>query len=247
MRIFGHRGAAGEAPENTIAGVGHALARGVDAIEIDLRLSADNQLVVVHDHNLQRTAGIDRLVKSYSAAELSRLNATASGPLWPDTDNCGVSAIEPFLSANPALRTVQLEMKSDEHSPCDELLPPLLEFLDNYRGPLELVVTSFDYELLEKLRGLRPDQPIGAISYKPEVLQTLATLNCEYLCVHYSICDEDFIRRARQHAAQLSVWTVNNPRRVEWLYEQGIDSIITDYPSMAVPLLSKLQRQSSQA
>ncbi len=244
MRIFGHRGAAGEAPENTIAGVRHALARGVEAIEIDLRLSADQQLVVIHDHDLVRTAGIDRRVGDCSATELAALEANASGPRWEAAGDCAVATLDTFLAANPGIRTVQLEMKSDEHSPREPLLTQLLAFLDAYQGPQELVVTSFDYALLTQLRERRPQQAIGAISYKADVIDTARALRCEYLCVHYSICDESFIELAREQPLHLSVWTVNNPRRIEWLFEHRVDSIITDYPSMAVPLLSKLQRDS---
>ena len=242
MRIFGHRGAAGEAPENTIAGVDHALARGIDAIEIDLRLSADDQLVVIHDHDLQRTAGLDRRVDHCTAEQLAAVSATASGPLWNDAGDCSVPTLERLLAACAGLKTLQLEMKSDEHSPRAPLLAGLVRFLDQYQGDHELIVTSFDHRLLEQLREQRPEQAIGAISYQPDVIETARQLNCEYLCVHYSICDEAFIDLARQQPLHLSVWTVNNPRRLEWLYEQGIDSIITDYPSMAIPLLSKLQR-----
>ena len=70
MQLFGHRGAAGEAPENTIAGVKHAISRGVRQVEIDLRLSADNQLIIVHDNNALRTAGVKKAI--VVAPELSQ-------------------------------------------------------------------------------------------------------------------------------------------------------------------------------
>ena len=63
MQIFGHRGAAGEAPENTIAGARHAISRGTRYVEIDLRLSADNQLVIVHDNSTERTCGRVEVLK----------------------------------------------------------------------------------------------------------------------------------------------------------------------------------------
>ena len=60
MQVFGHRGAAGEAPENTIAGLHHAIKRGLSYAEIDLRLSADQKIIVCHDANTLRTCGVKR-------------------------------------------------------------------------------------------------------------------------------------------------------------------------------------------
>ena len=72
MQVYGHRGAAGEAPENTIAGCLHAIERGARYIEIDLRLSSDNQLVVIHDKTLTRTTGKWGKPGKYKASELAK-------------------------------------------------------------------------------------------------------------------------------------------------------------------------------
>ena len=75
MIVYGHRGARGEAPENTIAGCRHAFERGARHLEIDLRLSKDQQLVVLHDDRLRRTAAVRGKVSHYTAKELAALDA----------------------------------------------------------------------------------------------------------------------------------------------------------------------------
>ncbi len=84
MLIYGHRGARGEAPENTLAGFHRALAAGASRVELDLRLSSDEELVVIHDETVNRTTDGRGLVAHKSVAELARLDARRAGPDWPD-------------------------------------------------------------------------------------------------------------------------------------------------------------------
>ena len=81
--IYGHRGARGECPENTLASFQHCLEQGVTRCELDLHLSADDELMVIHDPTLKRTTGQRGKVGRYSAAELEQLDARAAGPAWP--------------------------------------------------------------------------------------------------------------------------------------------------------------------
>ena len=83
MQVFGHRGAAGEAPENTIAGLHHAIKRGLSYAEIDFRLSADQKIIVCHDANTLRTYGVKRAISRSQASELAKLDCRANAPEWP--------------------------------------------------------------------------------------------------------------------------------------------------------------------
>ena len=80
MHVYGHRGAAGEAPENTLGGFRHALEHGVHHFELDIRLSADGVPLVIHDPDTLRTTGIDRAVRTSCFNELASLDAAATFP-----------------------------------------------------------------------------------------------------------------------------------------------------------------------
>ena len=82
MLIYGHRGARGEAPENTLASFDKALQAGVTRVELDLHLSADHQLMVIHDPTLQRTTGIRGKVARHTAEQLTRLDARLGLSGW---------------------------------------------------------------------------------------------------------------------------------------------------------------------
>ncbi|MBP9035335.1 MAG: glycerophosphodiester phosphodiesterase, partial [Pseudomonadales bacterium] len=109
MLIYGHRGARGEAPENTLAGFHRALAAGASRVELDLRLSSDGELVVIHDETVNRTTDGRGLVAHKSVAELARLDARRAGPDWPDPQS--VPGIARVLEEFPELEHLQLEAK----------------------------------------------------------------------------------------------------------------------------------------
>ena len=242
MQVFGHRGAAGEAPENTIAGARHAISRGTRCVEIDLRLSADKQLVIVHDNSTERTCGIKRQITRTTAKQLAQLDARSFGPPWPRKAQCGIPTLKQYLHSTPELKRYQLEVKSDRSTDKDQVIAQLGTLFPDRVAAKKVVITSFDYELLAMLNERLPYLRFGAISYKTAALSTAKKLGCDYFCCYESIATEKFIRKLRQTDMHLSVWTVNNPESIKRLYALGVDSIITDYPSMAIPLVNSLMR-----
>ena len=124
MQVYGHRGAAGEAPENTLGGFEHAWARGVRRFELDVHLAADDRLVVVHDARLHRTTGRSALVASLSSAELAALDARRGAPPWPRRE--GVPTLEAVMRALPRVESWQIEVKKPART---ERLRPTLDAL----------------------------------------------------------------------------------------------------------------------
>jgi len=110
MRIIGHRGARREAPENTLAGFRHLRALGIDHVELDVRLSRDNQLVVLHDTTVNRTTNGKGAVREMTAAELGALNAAANFSGW--NDSTPVPLLRDVLAEWNDLESIQLEVKT---------------------------------------------------------------------------------------------------------------------------------------
>ena len=108
--IYGHRGARAEAPENTLPSFQKALDAGVTRVELDLHLSADQQLMVIHDPTLKRTTGLRGKVAQHTAAELTRMDARLGLPGWPTP--CPIPTLEQLLQACPQIEHYQLEVKS---------------------------------------------------------------------------------------------------------------------------------------
>jgi glycerophosphoryl diester phosphodiesterase len=242
MQVYGHRGAAGEAPENTIAGALHAIERGAKYIEIDLQLSADDQLVVIHDKTLKRTTG--RLGKpgKYTASEMAKMDAREDGPPWPRKKNCGVPTLEALLKATDKLSGYQLEIKPDSKAKIERVAQHLSERFDTTKAASKVVVTSSSIYLHECLRKIGPHITRGMVITRSDEVATLIELDCLYSAMHWSACDTDTIRKLRKARIHASVWTVNDAQMIQNLYKMKVDSVITDYPSMAVPLIRALGR-----
>ena len=242
MQVYGHRGAAGEAPENTIAGCLHAMERGVKYIEIDLRLSADDQLVVIHDNTLKRTAAIRGKASKYSAGELSKIDARADGPPWPRKKDCGIPTLDALLKATSKLKGYQLEVKSDSSAVIKRIAWRLADRFETASAASNVVVTSSNFYLHKYLGDIAPHIRRGLVISRPNAMSKLEELGCEYCAMHWSACNPFTIRQLKKSGLHISVWTVNDDQIIKNLYKMKVDSVITDYPSMALPLVAALER-----
>lgn len=241
MIVYGHRGACGEAPENTIAGARHAVARGVRHLEIDLRLSAEGELVVVHDSTLQRTTGIAAKVANTGRSALAKLDARADGPPWPNKRGTGVPSLTALYKAVPEIRHWQLELKDLGKRQNRALAAATVSWLEQHKAPA--VVTSLEPDLIRAVRNALPRQAIGYVSTTMEPEAVLEACGCDYLIANWkTIGDRAQLRRLQRRGIHVSSWTVNDASVIQQLYRLGVDSVITDYPSMALPLVAALGR-----
>ncbi|MCB1632181.1 MAG: glycerophosphodiester phosphodiesterase [Pseudomonadales bacterium] len=246
MLIYGHRGARGEAPENTLAGFRRAIDVGVTRVELDLRLSRDGELVVIHDESLSRTTGARGLVEHLSVAELMRLDARHGGPDWPDPQP--VPTIARVLEEFPELEHLQLEIKPVAAPERTRMVDRLVALFRDFDLQQRATVTSFDRELLLALRDNAPQVPIGLVSdrSRPEPLGLAQALGAGLLVLHWKLCVEKRLRAAHALGMQVSAWTVNDEARVRQLYQLGVDSVVTDYPARIAAFVRALTEASVQ-
>jgi glycerophosphoryl diester phosphodiesterase len=236
MLIYGHRGAAGEAPENTLPGFLCALAAGVRRVELDLHLSRDGELVVIHDASLRRTTGKRGRVAEFSAAELAVLDARRGGPGWPE--RVGVPALGDVLAVCPAMEHFQLECKPASAAERVRVAMRLSRLFREHSLYRRATVTSFDAALLRQVGVTDPRIALGLITdrSRPDPVATALALGAGLLALDHRLCSKARIRAAQAAGLEVSAWTVNSLPRARELRERGIDSLITDYPSrLAAP------------
>lgn len=244
MLVVGHRGAAGEAPENTIAGFRHAIKRGVRHVELDIQMTSDDQLVVIHDATLNRTTGVKGRVAAFNAAQLARFDARRSGPLWPHKRDTGVPTLERVLKRCPELDSIQVEVKSGPRHQMRDIAKIFAKTFATEDSAAGLIATSFNSDFLQALGEYAPHLSRGLISRQPDCVYKARDLSCDFLILHVNLCNPLLIAQARRSKLNVSVWTVNQPEMIRILHRLKIHSVITDYPSMAIPLLSSLDRKA---
>jgi glycerophosphoryl diester phosphodiesterase len=247
--VVGHRGNSAHAPENTLESFQQAVSLGVDAIEFDVRLSADGLPVVHHDADVTRTTDGTGPVASLSAKQLAALDAGARftrdlGQSYPyRAKGIGIPRLEDVLtsfSSTPAL----IELKTPE------VALALRTAIEDLHAEDRCVVDSFSKEALRVFDGSRI--AIGAA--RPDVVRLMRQVmtgrvvtNVEFaaLCIPLSyyrlpLPVRRFARIAPSHNFVVHIWTINNPAVAISLWKSGINGIISDDPGAMIAARRKI-------
>jgi len=239
MLVIAHRGASGRAPENTLASFQAALDIGVDGIELDVHLSRDGQLVVIHDANLKRTTNGQGLVHEHTLAELKTLDAGG----WHSPAFAGekIPTFEEVLDLVGRRVPLQVEIKGATAGVTEATIAAL-----DRRGLLDTVMmTSFQLNLLPRVRELVPSVEIGALVWgrartedrtpmTPEecVVATRAA-QADVILLWHECVDEPRVAAAR--AAGIPVGVAGGTAKAEdmrRLLPFGVVRMTTNYPEV---------------
>jgi glycerophosphoryl diester phosphodiesterase len=218
MLRVGHRGARAYAPENTLASFKKALELGVDAVELDVRKTKDNQIVVIHDADVKRTTDGEGLVNELTLGQIKSFSAEG-GEKIPTLGE----ALD-FLD-----KKVKVLIELKELGVEEQVLATVKE-----RG-LEhnVVIVSFLEEALKKVRELDEDIETGLIYVKHKnPLKAALELKANYLVALYRFTHTANVVKAHENGLKVIVWTINNPQEVEEYAKKGVDGITSDKPDI---------------
>ena len=214
LLVIGHRGAAGLAPENTLAGFAAAVACGVDAVELDVHLTADGRLAVIHDERLDRTTDGSGPVAAMTFKALRRLDAGAGER---------VPALEDVLDALPPRVAVNVELKGKGTAAA---AARALAALDR-----PIVVSAFDHAELARFHALCPATPCAPLfgRWRQGALDVARAVDAASVNVADRIA-ETAIAPIRRAGFECLVYTVNDPARARALRDLGVAGVFTDFP-----------------
>lgn len=237
--VVAHRGASGEAPENTLPAFELARAQQADAIELDVRVTADGHFVVIHDAAVDRTTNGRGEVAALTLAEIKTLDAGS----WFDPAFAGtrVPTLTEVLEWAGGTVDLCIEVKTPFPDPA---LPDLLQAVAGYPRP-RLLFASFDWQLIRRLKLLAPWAQMGLIwGRRPpaEPFEFARRLGGANLHPNVAIVDAAFVERAHRLGLRVFVWTVDGPDLAVTLGRMGVDGVVTDYPAK---IRSALQTLSS--
>jgi len=227
LLIIGHRGAAGAAPENTMASVERAIADGADFVEIDVQENADGRVVVVHDSDFMKVARVPTKVWEVTDTELQDIDIGS----WfaPEFSDERVPGLDEVLAAAKGRARVNIELKYYGH---DELLEQRVSDIVDAAGmSSDIVAMSLKYDAVQKMKALRPDWRVGLLT--ATAIGNLATVDADFLAVSVGIATPLLVRDAHAAGKDVYVWTVNDPISMSQMIGRGVDGIITDEPALA--------------
>ena len=238
MRIIGHRGARGEAPENTLAGFQYIHALGIRAVEFDVRQLKDDELIIMHDDNFLRTTGIDQALYDLNSTELEAYN---QANIWMDWDTQITPTLTQTLNIIHDFEHIEVEVKAVATKiEAEKLVLALQKQLQGFEQTA--VITSFDLKIHQALeqqkssfkRGLLIEEDINELAIE-QALQ----LGCCHIGWMNQLATDEMIQATQKAGLSMSVWTVNDIQRAKQLQKLGIDGLITDFPKM---MLENLHR-----
>ncbi|MBB3104593.1 glycerophosphodiester phosphodiesterase [Azomonas macrocytogenes] len=234
--IYGHRGAKGEAPENTLASFQKCLDHGVHRCELDLHLSLDGELMVIHDPTLKRTTGRRGKVAQQNAADLAGYDARQAGPEWKQP--CPIPRLAELFEQCD-FEHWQLEVKSASRERAARTVQAIDKLARQYNLLERITVTSSSRAVLRALNHLTPDISRGLVAEYAwlDPVKVATQYGCQLLALNWTLCTPGRLAKAQQQGLHVSIWTVNDTALMRRLADMGVDSIITDYPGRAVSVL----------
>jgi len=236
VEIIAHRGASYLAPENTLASVKLGWEKDAD-VEVDVYLSKDRRIVVMHDSTTKRTAGgVDLKLSETDSLELRKLDVGSfKGPEFAGER---IPYLEEVLATIPPGRKLYVEIKCKK-----EILPVLQPMLAESGKMSQIVIICFDLEVATAskkmidvptywLKGTDKVKDTEQwIPHDPNLAQTAEARGLDGLDVHYAGVTEEFARAVRAAGLGLYVWTVDDPNEAARLVALDVDGITTNRPA----------------
>ena len=243
--IVAHRGASKDAPENTIPAFKLAWEQGADAIEGDFFLTADGQIVCIHDKNTKKLAGKELIVAESTFSELQALDVGA----WHSAryKGAGIPTIAEVFATIPPEKKIYIEVKCGP-----EIMPALLkEIKASGLNDEQIVVIAFDAEVIRAVKTQAPQFKanwlsgfeklvVGDIKPTPaEVLEVLKDIGADGFSSSNKHISGDYIKTILDAGYEYHVWTVDDPKEAERFKDWGTMSITTNVPGVIRKNLEK--------
>lgn len=222
MLKIGHRGAKAHAAENTIVSFRQAINLGAHGIELDVHVSADGELVVIHDFTVDRTTNGKGEVHKLTLAQLKQL--TVEG-------RHGIPTLDEVMQAIGKNCFANIEMKGRHTA------QPVADFVERYvkekgYNYTDFIVSSFQREELQNISRINPNVPLGLLTQASvtQAWEWAEEFSAKAIHPHFSLLTESNVKKAQAAGLKVYTWTVNEYEDIERVKAYGVDGIISDYP-----------------
>jgi glycerophosphoryl diester phosphodiesterase len=251
--VVAHRGASSTHPENTMVSFLAAVEAGADFVELDVRLTADDVPVVLHDFDVSRTTGGTGLVHQMTLSEVKALDASGGRGTWAE-----IPTFEEVLRGLSGRVGVDVEIKNLPgepafDSPVEAIAEHVVRLIEETRFDGPVIMSSFNWLPIERIRELAPEIPTGFIT--SALIDPWAALVYVRSRGHDLLVPQapalyeagpEFVQAAHEAGVRLAAWTVDDPDAVERLFTMGVDAVATNDPGMAVPVRDRYRQSPAQ-
>ena len=223
MILTGHRGAAELEPENTRLSIQKAIDLGVDQVEIDVHLTRDQHLVVIHDATVDRTTNGQGAVADFTLEEVKRLDA-GKGERIP--------TLQEVIDLVRGKVVLQIELKGPDTA------EPVVRTVEQNNIENEVLLTSFVHERLREARQLNPSLALGALWSNPpaDACEQAIDMGAEAIHIQYQNIDAQLIQKAHAHGLMIRAWNPDTVEEIQRVIDLGVDAVGSNRPDLLIAL-----------
>ncbi|MBY4604517.1 glycerophosphodiester phosphodiesterase [Bacillus sp. SPARC3] len=238
-KIFAHRGASGQFPENTMLAFEKGIEAGADGIELDVQLTKDGRIVVIHDERLDGTTSLKGFVKDTAYDIIKTANAAANhNQTYSDIK---VPLLEDVLSwAEKKNFLINIELKNSVIR-YEGLEEKVLEAVKRFNIEERIILSTFNHESLALCARLAPHIERAALTsdvlYQADRYITSIPASGYHPKLNSPGASDEVLKKMRNSSIEVRPYTVNRPEDMKRLFEAGADGIFTDFPAKALALL----------
>ena len=243
--IWAHRGARREALENTLPAFERAIRQGADGVELDVQLTADDIMVVIHDETVDRTTNGSGAVAGHTLAELQLLDASAGMPGF------GGTRIPTLADALDLLLAAGLVINIELKNACEEypgLERKVLEAVASAGAADQVVLSTFNHYSLKTLQELGAVSELGMLFSDPLYSPWRYASTLKVKAIHPPIgcvLGPAYVRCAQEEGLAVRPWVANDDGELRRLFKWGVDALFTDLPGHARRIRDELQPAGS--
>lgn len=237
--VIGHRGAAASRPENTMAAVVKAIEDGADWVEIDVQETADGEILVVHDSDFMKAAGVPLKVWDATMQDIAQIDIGT----WFDPAYAAERAplLRDVLAVAKDRAGLIIELKYYGHDV--DLENRVIALVEAAGMQDQIAIMSLKYPAVQKMRALRPDWRSGVLA--ATALGDLSRLEGDFLAVSAGRVSARLMAQAQVAGKDVYAWTVNDAVSMSRMISLGVDGLITDRPALAREVLAYYQGLST--
>ena len=238
MKIIAHRGFSGIYPENTMLAFKKAIEIGADGIELDVHLSKDGQVMIIHDEALKRTTGLDGVISDYTRAELEKISAGKT-----KNDEFGftpIPSLEEYLAfmAEHKDKITNIELKTAPvYYP--EIEEKTLELVRKFDLEKNIIYSSFNWLSIERMQRLGTISETGLLFSGMKLYNQahiIKSLGINYFHPDFNDLTDEIVKSYLDNKVGLNVWTVNEIEDMKVCLSWNIDGLITNFPDRAISI-----------
>ena len=222
MLKIGHRGARGHEPENTLISFQKALELNVNQIELDIHLSSDGAIMVIHDETINRTTNGSGFVKTFTRLELQQFQIEKQQT---------IPTLIEVLSLIDRKCSINIEIKSSDLT--DQLVDIIEQFIHKKQWEYQhFLISSFEWDNLEKVRVLNPNIPIAVLTETnlEDALAFAKKIKAKAINPDFQLLSKENVSTMQHDGFQVFPWTVNEMEDIKRIKSYKVNGIISDFP-----------------